>query len=53
MDPLKTSRDMRKSKWQYKVRNMPTKTLPAIVDRAVREKVTKGRSWIKVGDVVA
>ena len=45
MHPLKTTRDMRKLKWQHKVRNVPKK-LPAIVDRAVGEKVTKGRaSW--------
>ena len=43
MHPLKTNRDTRKLKWEYKVRTMPTKRLPAIVDRAVREKATKGR----------
>ena len=42
MHPLKTNRGMRKLKWQYNVRNMPKKRLPAIVDRAVCEKVTKG-----------
>ena len=35
MYPLKTNRDARKLKWQYKVKNMPEKRLPAIVDRAV------------------
>ena len=30
MYPLKTNRDMRKLKWQYRVRNMPKKRLPAI-----------------------
>ena len=29
-------------KWQYEERNMPKKWLPAIADRAVWEKVTKG-----------
>ena len=42
MYPLETNRDARKLKWQYKVRNMPKKRLPAIADRAVWEKVTKG-----------
>ena len=42
MYPLKTNRDVRKLKWQYDVRNMPKKRLPAIADRAVWEKVTKG-----------
>ena len=31
-------------KWQKKVRNMPKKRLPAIVDKAVWEKVPKGRA---------
>ena len=44
MYPLKTSSDMRKLKWQCKVRNMPKKWLPAIVDRVVWEKGTKGRA---------
>ena len=44
MYPLKTIRDARKLKWRYKVRNMPEKWLPAISDRAVREKVAKGRA---------
>ena len=35
MYPLKTSRDVRELKWQYKVRNLPKKRLPAIVDRVV------------------
>ena len=30
-------RDVRKLKWQYKVRNMPKKSLLAIADRAVLE----------------
>ena len=42
MCPLKTKRDVRKLKWQYKVNNMPEKNLPAIVDRVVWEKITKG-----------
>ena len=32
MYPLKTNRDVIKLKWQYKVRNMPQKRLPAIAD---------------------
>ena len=47
MYPLETNRDVRKLKWQYKVRNMPKKRLPAIADRAVWEKVTKGRAGIR------
>ena len=43
MYPLETKRDVRKLKWQYKVSDMPEKRLPAIVDRAVWEKKTKGR----------
>ena len=39
-------------KWQYKVRNMPEKRLPAIVDRVVREKITKGRAGIRWDNVV-
>ena len=52
MRPLKTNRDTRKFIWQYKVRNMPKKRLPAIVDRAVWEKVTKGRAGIRWDGVV-
>ena len=40
---------MRMLKWQYTLRNTPKKRLPAIADRAVWEKVTKGESWNKVG----
>ena len=43
MHPLETNRDRIESKWQYKVRDAPEKRLPAIADRAVREKTTKGR----------
>ena len=32
--PLKLSRDARSLKWQYEVKNMPGKRLPAIADRA-------------------
>ena len=42
--PLKTNRDMRKSGWQYSVKKMQRKRLPAIVDRAVRKKTTKGQT---------
>ena len=52
MYPLKTNRDVRKLKWQYDVRNMPKKRLPAIADRAVWEKVTKGRAGIRWDRVV-
>ena len=47
MYPLKSIRDVRKLKWQYKVMNMPRKSLPAITDRAVWEKATKGRAGIR------
>ena len=52
MYPLETNRDVRKLKWQYKVHNMPDKSLPAIVDRAVWEKATKGRAGIRWDNVV-
>ena len=47
MYPLKTNRDVRKLNWQYEVNDMPEKRLPAIVDRAVWEKITKGRAGIR------
>ena len=34
-------------KWEYFVRSMPKKRLPAIADRAVWEKVTEGRAGIR------
>ena len=43
MYALKTNRDMRKLRWQHSVRNMQRKRLPAIVDRAVWKKVSKGQ----------
>ena len=43
---------MRKSRWQYKVSNMPKKRLPAIADRAVWERVTKGRAELRWRSVV-
>ena len=52
MHPLKTNRNMRKLKWQYQVRNIPKKRLPAIADRAVWETVTKGRAGIRWDSVV-
>ena len=56
MHPLKTNRDRRKLKWQYRllilIRNMPKKRLPAIVDRAVWEKATKGQPGIRWDSVV-
>ena len=39
-------------KGQHKVRNMPKKRLPAIADRAVLEKHTKGRAGIRWDSVV-
>ena len=50
--PLKTNKAVRKLKWQYRGRNMPEKRLPAIVDRAVWEKTTKGRAGIRWDNVV-
>ena len=52
MHPLKTNRDVRKLKWQYKVKNMPEKRLPAMIDRAVREKITEERARIRWDNVV-
>ena len=52
MYPLETNRDVRKLKWQCKVKNMPKKRLPAIADRAVWEKVTKGRAGMRWDGVV-
>ena len=47
MYPRKTTRDLRKSKWQYEVRKMPTKRLPVIADGTVSKKTTKGRAGIR------
>ena len=52
MYPLKTSRDVIKLKWQCKGRKMPRKRLPAIADRAVWKKVTKGPAGIRWDSVV-
>ena len=52
MYALKTNRDVRKLKWQYKVSNMPEKRLPAIADSAVWEKITKERAGIRWDNVV-
>ena len=43
---------MRKLKRQYKIRNMPEKRLPAIADRAVWEKITRGRAGIRWDNIV-
>ena len=43
MSALKTNRDTRKLRWKYSVKNMQSKRLPAIVDRAGWKKVTKGQ----------
>ena len=52
MYPLKTNRDVIKLKWQYKVRSMPKKRLPAIVDKSCmgeRNNRTEygGIAWLK------
>ena len=52
MYPIKTNRDVRKLKWPNKAKNMPEKRLPAIADRAVSEKTTKGRAGIRWDNVV-
>ena len=52
MHLLKTIRDVRKLKWQYELKNMPEKRLPAIVDRAVWEKITKERAEKRWDNVV-
>ena len=52
MYPPKTNRDMRRLKWQYKVRNMQKKRLPVIADRVVWEKVRKGRAGTRWDRVV-
>ena len=46
MYPPRTSRDVKTLKWQYKIRNMPKKRLPAMVDRPVWEKVVCARAGI-------
>ena len=52
MYPFETNRYVRKLKWPYKARNMPKKRLPAIADRAIWEKVTKGRAGTRWDSVV-
>ena len=52
MYPLETKRDARKLKWRYKVKNTPEKGLPYTADRAVWEKITKGRDGIRWDNVV-
>ena len=52
MYQLETNRDVRKLKWQYKVKNVPEKRLPAIVDRAVWEKITRRRAGVRWDNVV-
>ena len=49
---LKTNRDLRKLKWQHRVKNMQANRLPAIVDRFVWEKRTKGKAGIRWDRVV-
>ena len=50
--PLKTTRGVRKLKWQCKVQNIPENRLPSVVDRAVWEKITKGQARIGWDNVV-
>ena len=47
MYSLRTNRDARKLKWQHELKNMPEKRLPAIVNKVVWERVTKGRAGIR------
>ena len=49
---LETNRDVKKLKWQNKVNNRQENRLPAIVDMAVWEQITKGRAKIIWDDVV-
>ena len=44
---LKTNRDLKKLKWHYRVKNMQGKRLPAVVDRFVWKKRTKGKVGIR------
>ena len=53
--PLQTNRAVRKLKRQYQPRSMPKDRLPAMADRAVWEKATKGQAgrwWDNVIDKV-
>ena len=50
--PLEINGDAKKLRWQYKVRNMPEKRLPATADRAICEKITRGRAGIRWDSVV-
>ena len=52
MYPLQTKRNAIQLKWQYKVRSMPEKRLPAIVERALWDRITKGRAGIRWDNVV-
>ena len=53
MNSLATNRDVRKLKWQYKVRNIESeKWFPAIADRVVWVKVTEGRAQVRRDNVV-
>ena len=52
MHSLKANRDVRKLKWQSKVKNMAEKRLPTIAGRAVWEKITKKRAGIRWDHVV-
>ena len=52
MHPLKTTRDVRKLKWQYRVKSMADKRSLAVVDGVVWEKITKRRSGIRWDSVV-
>ena len=47
MYPLKTDRDMRRLKWQFKVRNVPKKRLPAIVIMELCGRSNKERAGVR------
>ena len=49
---LKTNRDVRKLKWQYKARSPLKRTLPVIASNAVWEKVTKERAGPRWKDII-
>ena len=52
LGPLRTKRDVRKLRGQYKLRRMPKKRLPTIANSAEWEKVMKGRAGIWWDSVV-
>ena len=52
MCPVKTIRDGSNLKCHYQIIRMPKKLSPAIADRAVWEKITKGRAGTRWDGVV-